>query len=175
MQRFSRALKTAVVAGVAGALASTMAMAESLNIRLDKAEILRLDIPASIVIVGNPEIADVTVENPNMLFLTGLAAGETNLIVLDDVGQPIMEYDLVVVAERDRHVTVHRNVEVLTTYSCKPRCIEVANPSQIERLRQFSQPEDEDDADADAADAENGDDAPDEAADASADGPDDAG
>lgn len=152
-----------------------MALADSLNVRLNKAEILRLDVPASIVIVGNPDIADVTVENPNMLFLTGLSAGETNLIVLDEMGEPIMEYELVVVAERNRRVTVHRNVEVLTTFSCNPRCIEVNNPSDVERLRQFSQPEEEDDAAAgpDAGDGEEA--AGEEAADASADGPDDAG
>jgi len=165
MQRCTRSLKAAVTAGILTAIASTAAMAETLNVRLDKAEILRLDIPASIVIVGNPDIADVTVENPNMLFLTGLTAGETNLIVLDHNGDAIMEYDLIVVSETDRQVTVHRNVDVLTSFSCKPRCIEVANPSDIERQRQFSESEDEEDGlaarpdDAEAnADAEQADD-----------------
>lgn len=123
------------------------AMAETLSIRLDKAEVLRLDAPASIIVVGNPSIADVTVENPTLLFLTGLTPGETNLVIFDDLGDPVAEYDLIVLSEVDRHVTVHRNVDVLTTFSCKPRCIEVANPSEIERQRQFSDSGDEDELD----------------------------
>ena len=145
MQLSARSLKVATIAAALAVVASISASADSLNVRLDKAEILRLDYPASIVIVGNPEIADVTVESPSMLFVTGLTAGETNLIILDEGGNELMEYDLVVVAEVDRQVTVHRNVEVLTTFSCKPRCIEVPNPSEIERARQFSETEDEDD------------------------------
>ncbi len=148
MQRSAFTLKATAMAAGAAIVMSTGAMAETFNVRLDKAEILRLDEPASIVIVGNPSIADVTVENPNMLFLTGLAAGETNLIILDDNGEEILEYDLVVTSEIARQVTVHRNVDLLTTFSCKPRCIEVANPSEIERQRQFSDNEDEEDVDA---------------------------
>jgi len=145
----------------------TSAMAETLNVRLDKAEIVRLETPASIIVVGNPMIADVTVESPTLLFLTGLAPGETNLVVFDNLGDPVAEYDLVVVGETDRHITVHRNVDVLTSFSCKPRCIEVVNPSDIERQRQFSAPGD---SDADVADAPP---APEETADSLADGPSD--
>ena len=167
-------MKTAMTAAGITAIVSGGALADSLNVRLDKAEILRLDVPASIVIVGNPEIADVTVENPNMLFVTGLMAGETNLIILDDNGDAIMDYDLVVVAETDRQVTVHRNVDQLSTFSCKPRCIEVANPSEIERQRQFTESETDAVEEGDAAD-----DSPDadaaEEANANADNPDDAG
>ena len=164
-------MKMAMIAAGLAVVATTCAMADSLNVRLDKAEILRLDYPASIVIVGNPEIADVTVENPNMLFVTGLMAGETNLIILDDSGESIMEYDLVVVSEVNRQVTVHRNVGVLTTFSCKPRCIEVPNPSEIERQRQFSESEDEEESDAGASP----DDSADEEANANNDAPEDAG
>ena len=119
----------AILAGLT-AFGASAAWAETLNVRLDKAEILRLDEPASIIVVGNPSIADVTVENPQLLFLTGLTPGETNLVIFDDLGDPVAEYDLIVLSEVDRHVTVHRNVELLTTFSCKPRCIEVAPPSK---------------------------------------------
>ncbi len=139
-------------------------LAETLNIRLDKAEILRLDAPASIIVVGNPSIADVTVENPTLLFLTGLAPGETNLVIFDDLGDTMVDYDIVVVSELDRHVTVHRNVDLLTTFNCKPRCIEVANPSEIERQRQFSEADDDELDDARPV-------PPDEAAGAPAGGP----
>ena len=67
---------------------------------------------------------------PFLLFTSGpvgLAPGETNLVIFDDLGDAVAEYDLVVIGEVSRHVTVHRNVEVLTTFSCEPRCTEVAS------------------------------------------------
>ena len=121
------------LAGIAPAAAG-----ESFAVRLDKVEVLRLDEPASIVVVGNPEVADVTVENPRLLFVIGRAPGETNLMVFDPEGVEIANYEVVVVGERERHVTVNRNTVALTTFSCDPRCIEVPNPSEIERRRQFA-------------------------------------
>ena len=123
------------------------ATAETVDIRLDKAEVLRLPAPAAIIVVGNPAIADVTVETPLLLFVTGLAPGETNLLILDEDGEMIADYELIVIAERERHVTVNRSAVQLSTYSCDPRCIEVLNPSEVERVRQFAAaPEEEEEA-----------------------------
>ena len=123
------------------AIGLTPAAAESLNVRLDKAEILHLDAPASVIVVGNPLIADVTIESPTLLYLTGLAPGETNMVIFDNLGDPVAQYDLVVIGEVDRHLTVHGNVEIMTTFSCWPRCVEVGDPSEVEQLRQFADPE----------------------------------
>ena len=120
------------------------ALADTLDVRLDKAQILRLDVPAAIIVVGNPDIADVTVENPTLLFVMGRSAGETNLLILDETGEEIANLDLAVIGELDRHVTVHRDTIQISTFSCDPRCIEVANPSDVERERQFVGPEEDD-------------------------------
>ena len=121
------------------------ALADTLDIRLDKAEILRLDVPAAVIVVGNPDIADVSVENPTLLFVMGRSAGETNLLILDEAGEEIVNLDLAVIGELERHVTVHRDTVQISTFSCDPRCIEVANPSDVERERQFAGQEEDDD------------------------------
>ena len=154
-----RAISIVTLAVVWAYLAMVTAEAETLDVRLDKAEIHRLAKPAAVVFVGNPDIADVTIEEPTLMFVIGRSAGETNMINFDDTGEQIGDYDIVVVAERDRHVTVNRATELLSTFSCDRRCIEVANPSDIERQRQFAESDDDDDdglsgpdPDADAAD-----------------------
>lgn len=129
---FGAALAVLAAAGLPAAAA------EVLDVRLDKAEVLRLSAPAAIIVVGNPAIADVTVENPLLLFVIGRSPGETNLLVLDEGGEMVGDYELIVVAETPRHVTVNRSTEQLSTYSCDPRCIEVPNPSEVERVRQFA-------------------------------------
>lgn len=74
-------------------LAPTLALAESapVSVKVNMARILRINAPASTVIIGNPAIADVTIQDPQTLVLTGKAYGTTNLIVLDNRGSPIAD------------------------------------------------------------------------------------
>lgn len=154
MKLENRHLAFGVAFAVLAAAGIPSATAESFDVRLDKAEVLRLPAPAAIIVVGNPAIADVTVETPLLLFVTGRAPGETNLLILDEDGEMVADYELIVIAERERHVTVNRSTVQLSTYSCDPRCIEVLNPSEVERVRQFAgAPEEEEEAAAPAAEA----------------------
>jgi hypothetical protein len=120
------ALSGAVCAILAGSGAA--AAAETLHVTLDKSSLLRLGEPAATVLVGSPEIADVTVESPKLLVLVGRKTGETSLILLNRKGDQIASYNLLVVPEDDRHVTVHRGAEGVATFSCDPRCVGVKNP-----------------------------------------------
>ncbi len=60
-------------------------------VTVDRAKVFRISSPASTVIVGNPAIADATVEDDVTLVLTGRSFGVTNLIVLDHEGNPIVD------------------------------------------------------------------------------------
>ena len=117
----------AVMITGSGGLTSSLA-AETLTVTLDKAEILRLDRAPSTVMVGNPDVVDVSLESARVMFLIGKAVGETNLLVLDREGNSISAYDVVVVPEVDRHLTVNRGSDGVTTLSCLPRCVGVKNP-----------------------------------------------
>src|SRR6201747_2236885 len=62
-----------------------------ISVKVNMARILRISAPAATVIVGNPGVADVTIQDPQTLVLTGKSYGETNLIVLDAKGNPIAD------------------------------------------------------------------------------------
>ena len=62
-----------------------------INVNVNMARILRINASAATVIVGNPGIADVTIQDPKTLILTGKSFGQTNLIVLDNAGNPIAD------------------------------------------------------------------------------------
>lgn len=116
-------------AAVAALLAAApVGAAETLHVVLDKTNLLRLGEAAATVLVGSPEIAEVTVESPKLLVLVGRKTGETNLTVLNRKGDPIASFNLLVVPEGDRHVTVHRGAGGVATFSCDPRCVGVKNP-----------------------------------------------
>ena len=87
-----------VAAGLAlSVISSASHAAGPLQVDLDGARILKLDSAASDVVIGNPFIADVTVQTPNRLVIIGKAPGVTNIIVMSD-GAVTMEAQIVVSA-----------------------------------------------------------------------------
>ncbi|MCP4386451.1 MAG: hypothetical protein GY798_34425 [Hyphomicrobiales bacterium] len=113
-----------LTAAVTSLLATSTATAETTPIRVEinHAEIIRLDSDAHVVHIANPAVADVVLESPRLLFVVGLAPGETGLFVLDANGQELINTDLLVTPNLDHEVTVNRNAIELT-YSCSPRCV----------------------------------------------------
>ncbi len=94
---------------------------EAVTVNVNMARILRISSPAATVIIGNPGIADVTIQDPQTLILTGRSYGNTNLIVLDPVGNPIADIILKVVLQRAEFMTVYQGA-ARTTLSCAPNC-----------------------------------------------------
>ena len=76
------------------ALLPIAAYAQDYSVEINKTKILQLQAPAAAVIVGNPAIADVSVHSPTMLFIVGRGYGVTNVIILDEFGQTIMDADI---------------------------------------------------------------------------------
>ena len=110
------ALAIAEPAVVVGANEGTV-----VSIKVNMARILRINAPAATVIIGNPGIADVTIQDPQTLVLTGKSFGETNLIVLDAAGNPIADTMLQVVQDQASVVTVYE-ASRRTSLSCEPVC-----------------------------------------------------
>src|SRR5688572_12451594 len=57
--------------------------AEDLVVKYDQSQLLRLPRPAAEIIIGNPAIADISVQSGNLLVITGKTFGITNIIALD--------------------------------------------------------------------------------------------
>jgi hypothetical protein len=93
---------------------------DSLNIVVDEARLIRMPERAATVIVGNPLIADVSLQPGGLMVLTGKGYGRTNLIALDRGGNKLLEKNLLVKAPGDT-VVVYRGV-LRETYSCAPTC-----------------------------------------------------
>ena len=92
-----------------------------LNIVLDQATIMRLPEKVSTIVVGNPLIADVTLQNGGVVVVTGKGYGATNFIALDRTGQVLVDRQIQVEGPTDQLVTVYRGVD-RETYSCMPVC-----------------------------------------------------
>jgi Flp pilus assembly secretin CpaC len=145
----ARRLIGAALLGLAAAATNGgAALADVVDVTIDFAKILKLDRPATTLVIGNPGIADATVEDEKTVILTGKTAGATNLIVLDEKGAEVA--NLVVRVSSDiRQLTTVFYGSKRQTFSCSPTCEQVIsvgdNPdvfetakSQIEKRTQFS-------------------------------------
>ena len=92
-----------------------------IHVVVDRAKVMRLAEPADTIIVGNPAIANVTLQDAETLVITAMGYGSTNLIVLNSDGEPFV--DEVIVTERpsDSIISVYRGTQQFS-YACAPQC-----------------------------------------------------
>jgi Flp pilus assembly secretin CpaC len=117
-------LTRSIAALTLGLLMAGPALAETsepISVTVNMARILRISAPAATVIIGNPGVADITIQDPQTLVLTGRSFGQTNLIVLDAAGNPVADTIVSVVQGQSDLVTVYLGT-ARTTMSCEPVC-----------------------------------------------------
>jgi Flp pilus assembly secretin CpaC len=107
-------------AALYGALAPARA-AEAITVVLDQATIAKLPERVATIVIGNPLIADVTVQAGGLMVVTGKGYGTTNLIALDRAGTVLTERSIQVLSPQDKVVFVYRGVN-RESYSCAPQC-----------------------------------------------------
>jgi len=109
----------AVLASPAASLAESTA--DTIAVNVDQAKLVRLPGKVATIVVGNPLIADVTLQPGGMIVVTGKGYGATNFIALDRGGEILVDRQIQVEGPSDRLVTVYRGVE-RESYSCMPLC-----------------------------------------------------
>jgi pilus assembly protein CpaC len=67
-----------------------------LQLEVSKGRLIRLDQPANSVFVADPDIADVQVKSPSLVYVFGKAAGETTLYAVGDGDQVLLNATVVV-------------------------------------------------------------------------------
>jgi len=93
------------------------------SVGLNKTEIVRLPSAASAVLVGNPEIADVSIHSADTIFVIGRSYGETNIVVLDTQGHTVIDANIQVNNVLPRNgVRVFYGSDARETFNCTPYC-----------------------------------------------------
>jgi len=97
-------------------------MAEpTIAVNVDQAKLVKLPTRVTTIVVGNPLIADVTLQNGGIIVVTGKGYGATNFIAMDRSGEVLVDRVIQVEGPTDQLVTVYRGVD-RETYSCMPVC-----------------------------------------------------
>src|SRR5204863_4372428 len=97
------------------------APAADVTVILDQAQVLKAPDRLTTVIIGNPLIADVSLQPNGVIVITGKGYGITNLIMLDRAGNLLMEKSIEVLGPFPVVVVVYRGAE-RQSYSCTPIC-----------------------------------------------------
>lgn len=110
---------TLLAAAVFGAAA---AQADTVTVSIDDARIMRLPEHVATVVIGNPLIADATLQRGGVLVVTGKGYGSTNLLALDREGRVVLNRTVQVKGPSQQDlVVVYRGVD-RESFSCAPEC-----------------------------------------------------
>lgn len=111
--------------GLAALLAGG-AQASDFLVEVNKSKALHLPKPVATLMVGNPAVADITIESANLVYVMGKSYGRTNLVALDAEGKPMLDLNISVVSQNASAVTLTRGAGQIS-YNCTPRCERIPN------------------------------------------------
>ena len=124
------------ISGLAALLAASMlspiANAAGIEVTMNQAKIVKLSRAADTIVIGNPAIADASVQDASTVVLTGKGFGVTNLVILDATGALIIDEQVTVMRDTAASVRIYRRAEV-QTLSCTPYC-ESSYKSEAEKM-----------------------------------------
>jgi Flp pilus assembly secretin CpaC len=95
--------------------------ADSLVVPIDHSTRLSVRGQAASVVIGNPQVADVTVIDTHTVFISGRGYGETDVVVLDHAGRTLYQGEVIVAAPESGRVSVYRGA-ARTDLACAPAC-----------------------------------------------------
>src|SRR6202166_2493598 len=115
-----RSLAIGILLWPAAAMAGPMT-ADVVAVNVDQAKLVKLPARIATIVVGNPLIADVTLQSGGIVVVTGKGYGATNFIAMDRTGEVLVDRVIQVEGPTDQLVTIYRGIE-RESYSCMPIC-----------------------------------------------------
>lgn len=106
----------------AAAFSLAPACAANVTVGVDQAKIMKLPTNVATIVIGNPLIADATLQSGGVMVLTGKGFGETNLLALDRKGEVVMNETVQVLGPTSKDVVVVYKGADRESYSCAPDC-----------------------------------------------------
>lgn len=108
--------------------AAAQSRATSLPVARGQAISLPLDAAVRDVVVGDPEIADVSILNDRAVIVLGKNPGVTSLLIFGAGGRPLTDRQVVVSDGGPGAVTVYRGAAT-STYACGRQCSRITPPA----------------------------------------------
>jgi pilus assembly protein CpaC len=120
------------------------AAGQSIDVDVHKGVLVRLRQPAGSVFIANPEIADIQVRSPTLIYLFGKKAGQTALYAVDDQEQVLLNttvtitHNLTSLRDQLRVVVPNEDVRVETVDNSLVISGTVTSAEQAEEVRRIA-------------------------------------
>ena len=114
-------MRSILIAAAALIFTTAGASAEQIWLTMDQVRPYKLASPAQKIIIGNPAIADIRVEDESNLLLFGKGPGLTNIYFFNENGEATKNLMVRVRTPSADMLTVHRGGS-RTTYNCTTNC-----------------------------------------------------
>ena len=117
---------------------------KSVNLVVGTGQLIRVEEPFSSLFVANPEVADVEVKSPRLMYLTGVGVGETTLFAVDDNDNVLMSsrirvtHNIAALEEGIRSMTPGQSVKASTVDQSLVLTGTVANAEQAANVVQVA-------------------------------------
>ena len=128
-----RRLQILAAALAAAAMGPSAALAQAMAVPIDQGTRLALPPGTQSVMIGNPEIADVSVLDSRNAMIMGRVYGVTNLIAIDGHGRTLLDRQVVVSSPEANRITAYRGSPTglhTENYACSPRCERTPMPGE---------------------------------------------
>jgi Pilus formation protein N terminal region len=102
------------------ALGGQATAGQLLTVEVDQSQVLTLPSTPGAIVIGNPSIADVSIQG-QQIFIHGRGFGQTNLTILDMQGQQIANFDVVGKHTQVSNVALFKGSDRYS-YSCATFC-----------------------------------------------------
>lgn len=93
----------------------------AIKVTLNQVTLVKLNDQIADALVGNPAIADITIQTGKTFVITGKSYGSTNVILLNKKGDTIFNKTISVDDQQDEIVRLHRG-KARISYTCSPNC-----------------------------------------------------
>ena len=129
MRRLVFALSAFISLSAAAANAQMLVStrAPAVSVATGQAARVALSSPVRDVVLGDPQVADVSVINDRTLVVLGKRAGVTSLMAFDAHGRPLVDRQIVVSEAGDDAIVIQRGANG-SAYACGVRCARLGPP-----------------------------------------------
>jgi len=93
----------------------------AINVKINQITLVRLKRHIADALIGNPAIADITIQNSKSFIITGKSYGQTNIILLDKKGETIFNRPISVDDQKENIVRLQKG-SARVSYTCSPTC-----------------------------------------------------
>lgn len=132
-------------AGNAASVVSDTSLSGAVSVEMGKGRLVHLSRPAASVFIADPEIADVQVRSPRLVYLFGRSAGSTSFFAIDATDMPIDSFAVHVGYDERRlraalaHSLPGRKIELAMANDALILSGTVTNPAEAEDAMEIAQ------------------------------------